>query len=277
MKKSIYILSILFLFILQSCVEDEEMSSSVSLDITSEASIETSFEEIDIITEAGMTDLGNAGREQRDPILECAEVTKDTVSQTIVIDYGDGCEGPNGRIRSGKILISYSDRRYVPGATRVVTFDGFSVDSVAIEGTRTVTNVSESTVDNPSFRIVTVDGKLTFTDGTFITRNADHTRTWYREELRMDDYAIVIGTASGVNRDGLNYSAVITNALVFKRACRAMGILIPVEGLKTFTLGDQISVIDYGDGSCDSEVTITRNGETSTQTLTPRGRRSRRG
>lgn len=279
--KKLSILFTLSVVILVSCTDDSEdvtSSGATSLDLTTEASIESSYEDVDVISEAGMAELSNSGRVMRDPLLECATVEKDTANNVITIDYGEGCEGPNGHVRSGKIIIEYSERRFVPGAFRTVTLENFHVDSIAVEGTRTITNTAESLDENPQFEVVLSGGRLTFPDGTFATREATHIRTWFRANNPLQDSASLTGEARGVLRDGTTYSIVIIEDLVFERTCRTNGVVVPVAGVKQITYGDdQVITIDYGDGTCDNLAEVTQDGETQIVNISPRGRRFRRG
>lgn len=276
MKKLLFITAIAFATFLTSCSKDEEAVSDLvgELDIDSEATFEANYEDIDLIVEAGMETLDDAARVNSDAVLDCATITHDKENKTVTIDYGEGCEGPGGRIRAGIIRISYSDHRLVPGAFRTTTFDGFSVDGVLVEGTRSVENVSESLDSDPSFSISLVGGKLTFEDETTATRDAQRTRTWMRASNPLNDEATVEGSASGTRRDGVSYSVETLSPIVYKRACWSSRVFIPVSGIKQYTSGDNVAVVNYGDGTCDNEVTITINGgEPITKVITPKGRR----
>ncbi len=277
-------------FAFTACQEDatteeqvlNEVYTTIGLD--SETSVESTLDDIDVIVDAGMdhepaADGGRKKRphhDRRDQILDCATVTKDTVAQTITIDYGDGCTGPNGVTRKGKILVTYSGRHFELGSYRIVTFEDFFVDSLQIEGTRTVTNISESDTTEVIFETSLVGGKVTFGDGTFATREAEHVRTWYRGANPEEDLATLTGSATGTNRDGVDYISEIISELVFKRECREERVVIPVSGVMEMTSGENVATVDFGDGTCDNEVTVTINGETTTKTIEPKGRIKRR-
>lgn len=277
MKKLLFITAVAFATFLTSCNDDNDVAGNdlvESLDIESEATVELNYEDIDLVVEAGMETLESAGRITRDEVLDCATVTHDEEAKTVTIDYGDGCEGPGGRIRAGIIQITYSDHRLIPGAFRTTTFDGFSLDGVLVEGTRTVENISESLDDDPTFSITLTGGKMTFEDETSSTREAQRTRVWFRASNPLNDEASVEGGANGTRRDGANYSVEILERLIYKRACWSSRVFIPVSGIKQYTSGENIAIVDYGDGTCDNEVTITINdGEPTTKTITPKGRR----
>ncbi len=263
MKNLLFLMSLLMLIGFSACNDDEGSIQETEVDVDSEASIESTFEDVDNIAEAGMDDNTSGRTEgERDALLGCAEVTRDDETNTITIDFGDGCTGPNGRVRTGRIIIVHDGRRFQPGAFRTITFDNFTVDTIKVEGTRTVKNISDSTSASPVFEISLTGGKLTFPDGTTATREATWTRTWERALNPLEDITRVDGSASGTNREGVEYSVDITQELVYDRGCRLSGIFIPVSGVKVFTAGENVVTIDYGDGNCDNLVTVTRNGET---------------
>ena len=268
------------LFYMASCgnVDDAMDATAVGFDdvtVDTEASMDVAFEDVDNSVEAGINyEATEGGKFFHDPLLECAVVTHDRDSNTVTIDYGDGCEGPGGRIRSGKILISYTDRRYVPGASRTVTFEDFYIDSVKIEGTRKITNTTTDSTSAPQFRVEVIDGKLSWPDGTFATRNSNHTRTWTRAENPAQDESRVEGSAEGLTRKGEEYTSVVTDPLVFKRRCLAQRYFFPVSGVVETTSGENTMIIDFGDGECDNEATVTINGVTETITLDVKARKS---
>jgi len=90
----------------------------------------------------------------------------------------------------------------------------------------------------------------------------------------MDEIHILEGSiANGINREGLTYSSTVLADLIYKRACRGSNkARIPVQGIKEVVIGERTYLIDFGDGECDSIVTITTNGETREVDLSNRGR-----
>lgn len=276
MKKLSFIPVILAVFLLGSCSDEPDATSALlqDLDADSEAALESNIEDVDQITEAGLATLEEAGKIARDIILDCATVEKDTVNKIVTVDYGDGCEGPGGRIRKGKLIINYNEHRLIPGAFRIVTFEDFFIDDTQVEGVRSVENISVDLDDNPTFESTLEDGKLTFEDGTIATRDASHIITWFRENNPLNDERTVEGGANGTRRNGVVYDVEILERLVWKRACTLEGVFIPIGGVKQVTWGANVAIIDYGDGeTCDNEVTVTINdGEPEVRTINPRRR-----
>lgn len=248
---------------LQSQIDENDVESA-----TTEEQLETSFEDLDLISvEANdQTEDGNMGgrehMDENDMLTRCATITHDKEAKTITIDFGDGCEGPDGKIRSGIIFITYTQRMFVPGAVLTMTLENYTVNGLAIEGMKTITNVSESLMDNVSFNKLVEGGKITWPDGTFATREVDKTFTWYRENNPFLDEVHVEGEASGTNRRGVVYNVSIVSTVIWKISCRVRGICLPVQGLKLIEReGHPDVLVDFGDGECDTTVTLTKNGE----------------
>ena len=236
------------------------------------------FEEVDDITSNMMaiSEGGQGGRidgNGHDDRCACAEVTHDKENQIITIDFGDGCEGPNGIVRSGKIIIQYDGRRFLPGSSWVTTFEEFYVNDRHIEGVRTVTNISEDITSAPTFHIVLEGGKVTWPDETFATRETDKVRVWIRADNPLLDEVHILAESitAGINREELRYSTFVKEDLVFKRACRGTKRgRIPVAGVKEVIIGEREYTVDFGDGECDTIVTITSGDQTETIDLSDR-------
>lgn len=284
MKRVRIIAALLIAFSFVACNEEDLNEQTIDTqvteaDISSEQSADATFEEVDDIVEEGILVAPAGGRIEmgRGESLSCAEVSHDEENKTIEIVFDGSCEDPGGHVKSGKIIITYNDRKYVPGAFRKVTFEDFFFDSVQVEGTRTITNVSESTESAPKFNITLEGGKISFPDGTFISREADHTRTWFRAESPVGDVITLIGNANGVKRDGVAYTSEITTELVFKTVCISSGTArIPTSGVKELSWNDNLLVVDFGDGTCDNLADFTLNGTSVEKEINPRGHRRRR-
>ena len=277
-QKTVLGLGITALIFSVSCTSEIEPSTAID-DTSVEADIlaDADFEEVDDIT-SGMMFIAEGGIGGRitnieDKRCHCAIVTHDHENQVITIDFGEGCTGPNGVTRSGKIIINYDGHRFVPGSYWIVTFEEFYINERHIEGVRTVTNISESLFTDPTFHVTLEGGKVTWPDETFATREVDKVRVWLRAvNPLLDEYHILAeSTAKGTTRKEINYSSLVLEDLVYKRACRGPKLgRIPVSGVKEVVFGDRIFIIDFGDGECDTIVTVTTNGETKTIDLSDR-------
>ena len=262
------ILAVLFAF--AACTDtDNAMENNTftedDLEFASlEADVEATFEEVEEIQAGVMEAL--AENNFRDPVRmdhpiflwACADVTLDTAAQVVMVDFGEGCEGPDGRVRKGKIQIEYSARRWSPGAYRIITLMDYFVDDKKIEGTRTLRNISADREDYLRFNVTLEGGKCIWPDGTEATREKDITRVWMRGNNPLQDEYEITGFVSGVTREGDEYGVEITETLVHKRACRLQRVFIPVSGTKVVTRPNKPDMtLDYGDGECDNLIEVT--------------------
>ena len=271
---------------MSACSDDGDLvSEDLSIDeVASEAVLDFSGDDIDNIVLNNMSDLltsgvtGEAnGGKRFNPYSgrdDCATVTKDLEAQTIVIGFGLGCKNSDGIIRSGQILISYTDRRNEPGAVITTTFNNFFINGNQIEGVRTLSNISEGIANQKAFQVSVVGGQITFEDGTTKTFESTRTRTHVMDEASEELTVTVTGSRSGTNREGEAFSMTIIQDLIYLSSCRQEGVKVPVSGIREFVKNSETTTIDYGLGTCDNEVTITRpDGTVETKTIENRKRR----
>jgi hypothetical protein len=186
----------------------------------------------------------------------------------VVIDFGAGCTGRDGRVRKGKIIIVYSGPLFIPGNSTTTTFDGYAVNGISVEGTHKVTN--KSTQNIKSFNVQVIGAKLTKPNGNFTQWNSDKTIS-QTEGLGtpffpLDDVFTVSGAANGsVKREDkfFQWSTIITEPLVKKFVCRWI-----VKGTVVMRKSNTaVAELNYGSGSCDNKATLTVNGQVREITL----------
>lgn len=180
---------------------------------------------------------------------------------TFVIDYGDGSTcSDSTRLRKGKITndFTFTISRKSGGiktySSQSLTFAGFQKDSTIIDGTVVTTGAAGlSTI------VEAQDVKITFADGTTATWDGTLTYTYDKGKggKWKDNTIHVTGSWTGTNREGVAYTADITDALVFSYACDKRHKFRPVSGKIEIKVGDVTSTVDYGDGTCDKKYTIT--------------------
>lgn len=260
MRKLGLMSAMLGIVILSSC---EQESAGIAVDFDSELTAESLMEDVDDIADAAFAASIN-GRVEDDnsEYVSCAIISRDSLTSTITVDFGDGCEGPGGKIRTGKIIMTVSGSRFETGSFKSVSFEDFSIDDTFVQGTRTITNVSNDTDDFLTYSIVMSNGLLIFPDGTSLTRESEIIREWHRGTSPVDDYTAIRGNAGGINRDGLTYGSLITEELIFRKSC-GRSSFIPVSGVKESFVGEEEMEIAYGDGACDNLAIVSRDGESS--------------
>jgi hypothetical protein len=270
------VLAIVFMGTICSCTDENgiDIDSNIALDgLSDEVELATSFEEVDDLTLAGAShDFSTGGRHERDGRFECAEISKEETGDGVIItiDFGEGCEGPNGRVRAGIIKITKIGDHLELGSVMSTELIGFTVDDLAMQGTRTITNVSDGIGSNPVFEVVLEGGEVTWPDGTSATREALKTRTLFIANDSLGNEIQVEGTSRGVNRAGESVEVLILEPLVFLRTCRGGKKFVPVSGVKQITKAAEVIVIDFGAGTCDNLATKTVDGVATEIEISPR-------
>lgn len=187
--------------------------------------------------------------------------------KTVVIDFGNGCTGRDGRVRKGKITTVYTGRMAVAGSKATTTFDNHFVDSFKVEGTHSIENVSTS--NNRSFNVKLLNGKLSTPGGNYILHNKN--KTWIQTDGNgtpqnpVDDVFSITGATDGTVGRGsftLTWSTNILQPVIRKFTCRW-----PVQGQKEVKRNNRTAVFDFGNGSCDNKATFTINGTVHNITL----------
>lgn len=181
--------------------------------------------------------------------------------KVITIDFGEeGCTVVINDVevtRKGIIQITVTGRYFEEGSTRTVTLIDYYVNDMKIEGTRTVTNLGRDEDGSWLFSIELVDGEVIVNDTISLTRNSLRYRNCYfgNRYDRADDEFLITGEINGVNARGENYSRQIIDPL-HKTSC-----MFFVSGSIETIVGDNDPIfVDYGDGECDNEATVSRNG-----------------
>lgn len=199
---------------------------------------------------------------------ECPTVTfaqeKGTYPNTVTIDFGDGCEDKNGRIRTGRIIVEVSDYWKNEGAVREVRMEDMYVDGMAIEGTRKHTNLGQNEEGLYQFSVEIDKSKVSTEEDRSVSMSVDHLAVMlegYDTDEREDDVFSVTGTSSGVNHRGHAFSAEVIEPLIRKKSCKWF-----VEGVEQITIeGKDIITMDFGDGECDEFAEI--DGPKGTKTI----------
>ena len=201
---------------------------------------------------------------------DCASVVVDEERKTKTITFLEDCEGKRGQTRSGTMIVSYSETQGEAGSYRQVTYDDFYLNGVKIEGTRRTEIISIDDNGSKTTRTTVTDGKMIYEDGTFKTKSAEMTR-YTHVENDQKQYSTLTGSKSGVSTEGINFSVEITTPIKFIYDCFGEGQRkkgkVPVEGIKVTEDGGQIITTDFGDGTCDTLVEISKDGEVETVDL----------
>lgn len=228
--------------------------------------------------EVGISGTGVFGR-----VTACPDITivrlnpPQAFPVKIILDFGNpGCVGRDGHLRRGKIITEYTNRLIVPGAMATTTFDGFYFDSTKVEGTHKITNTGSNTT-TPISRQFTVDviaGKLTKPNGNYIEWNSHKVITQIEglgTNIPLDDIFRIEGSSNGKVKRGdllVRWESTITEPLIKRFNCRwIVKGRIRIVRANTATTGPWVAILDFGQGICDNQATVTINGTTHQITL----------
>jgi hypothetical protein len=199
----------------------------------------------------------------------CATVTKDTISipHAVTIDFGlTNCLCSDNRNRRGKIIITYTGSYVDSGSVRTITFNNYHVNDNKILGTKTVTNMGHN-ANGKIYHSVIVNGLIIKAiTGDSITWNSARTRTWIlgdNTSTKTDDEFQITGSGSGQKANGNTYTMLITQPLIKARACD----WIKAGEIQVTPSTGNIKTVNYGNGNCDDQATVTINGNTYNITL----------
>jgi len=279
MKTRFFLISLLSVVMLltYSCRDRRTDNKALVSNAQDEAEANTFFDDIFNEMDKTLSELESNNYEPNNP-----KSINDQGTRVITVTQGQGSSqypnfprlitieytnwtSPSGKVKNGIVRIHITAPHRVVGSIKTITFENFFIDSHQIEGTKTVENIGER-----SFTITVSDGKITFPDSTTYTRNASRTRVWqegYETPFNIsDDEFDITGSATGVNRQGKAYTHTIGIPLRIRIGCPWI-----VSGTLTLEVGDATGLLDYGNGECDNQATLTINDNTYTITL--RGKR----
>jgi len=251
-----------------SCQKSEVVTEDLNSVVNHEVVAENLLLELDIMAEEAIdmqfSFLKSAGGRGTYLGDNCPVVTYERSSnpKVMTIDFGTGCTGRDGKVRSGKIIVKSSSFENM-SASREKSFENFTVENRKVEGVITKT----LTLDRKNFsRVAKIseDITITFADGAVVQRKGTLTRELQYGVITdlSDDKLLTWGEVKTTRAIGVVVTKLISeeNPLVFLKSCRQI-----VSGKVSFTGGEGREwSIDYGQGECDGEASLTRDGTTST-------------
>lgn len=253
---------------------DTQNDAQTSVDSKSSVVVASTTQEVISVTSDAMNSNGssNGGRSASgrtsgsscdpDVTIDYSVNTNDKDSVVhqgaITIDYGDGSSCSGSTVRKGKMVDDFKavgiwkDRELNFTTDETITLNGYYLDSAQVDGVI----VSSSKSGESTSSVEAKNAKITYADGTTLSWSGTYTYT------SGDDSTEMTGTWTGTNRKGEAFTAKVTQSVVYKYNCKRNDNWIPVSGKIEEKTGDKVSIIDYGDGTCDNVYTITADGKT---------------
>ncbi len=191
-----------------------------------------------------------------DYLPECVTITT-VVTDTSVektIDFGSGCELPNGNTLSGIIFLSYEKDMEMASKTLSIFLTDFTFNGVAVAGTATLARQRSNEQGNPQSDAI-AEFSATWPEGGTATFSGNRTREWvegYGSGFWADNVFLITGQGTFTNRLGNVYRKEVKVALRRELACRFL-----VSGVLAFSRNEATASLDFGDGRCDAKGLLT--------------------
>ena len=279
-----YLAAIMFAataFMFTSCdnvaLNSDSNVTALDVELTEDdAMAEDIYNSLDAMVDLELAQLDESGY---DPVslksadcegFDCKTVTVDkpdstNFPKTITIDYGEGCSivvKGDTITRSGIIQIYITDRWFVEGAERTVTFIDFFINEVQVSGSISVTNLGLNDDGNMVFEVIVDDGEISYSDTLVYTRKSHRFRTMIRHRYHpLQDSILVTGDCEGTNGDGMRYQHQIGDPLVMIRCENNNYQWTLVEGTIEMEREGKMAQLNFGNGTCDREATLNKDGE----------------
>ena len=187
---------------------------------------------------------------------ECVTVSVVLTDTTkdVTIDFGEGCEMPNGNLLSGIIYLSYAKDLDAASNTIVLNLENFTFNGVSVEGSSNIVRVRSNENGNPQ-GTANANFTATWPDGATASFTGTRTREWiegFGTGFWGDNVFLITGKRTYVSRAGNEFIKEVTTPLRREMSCRFI-----VSGVLEITrLGNTVS-LDFGDGTCDAKGTLT--------------------
>jgi hypothetical protein len=183
--------------------------------------------------------------------------------KSLVFDYGAGCTDVLGIERAGKFTIALQ-KLWEPGATSSITYANYKENSVLTDGTFSFTNTSTPlgfgfTLSATNLKRVETTGAQSTLQSSLSFRQTQGAVTFLNWN---DDVYQITGTTQYTLPDNSSGSLTITAPLSKANNCAWIS-----QGTGTVVLNGETFSIDYGNGTCDNQATVTIDGESFTITL----------
>ncbi len=203
---------------------------------------------------------------------DCAIIEEEIVDEisTTTITFEDECLDKNGDIVSGTITITKPTLE--TDKSRSIVFVDFSINGYVVNGTKSKVHTTENENGNPQsdgtvdLSILTDEGTITKTG----TRQVEIT-SGGDTDTHEDDEKTYTGSYTFTDAEGNSTEVVITTALV-----KPAGCMYKSSGIKEYTESDEVSILNYGDGTCDDIAELTAPDGTTTEVELKRSRKGYR-
>jgi hypothetical protein len=258
--KSILILFGVLTVFFYSCDKDDPVTEN-NQSVADFVFFTSEINDIVYLTEDALKDFDSRMRISAN---DCKTIVHYTDLKQIVIDFGNNsCVLEDGRARSGKIVIDYTDKYRTANSRISITLDNYFTGTTKLRGKINIKNSGndkyEISVDNLRFPIAEEDSAKI--SGSF-------TKTWVLGQSTNtldDDQYKMEGSVTGIDRKEQDFTANIVSPLMINYPCFEDGYTFPIEGIvNIYTENFADREVDYGQTDCDKNIILTIDGDSET-------------
>lgn len=257
------------LFLFTSCSKDEPVEAPVDdtgVELNAEdskqaAQAEETADRVFDIVESAYVEIEEETR-ANSFFSDCVTITISSENGVtfVTLDFGLGCELPNGNILEGKIHITYGPPQNGT-VTITYTLEDFVFNDKEVAGGATVYRQRHNPAGNPE-SIVNKNLLVTFPVGLIVSVDAVKSFEWIEgvgSGTWMDNVYLVTGNRTIETNNGFSHYGLIVEPLRREATCPFF-----VSGTVEITRNGHMGVLDFGDGTCDNMATLTVNGQVIT-------------
>ncbi len=188
---------------------------------------------------------------------DCVTITTVVTSTTKekTIDFGAGCELPNGNILGGIIRMRYEKDMDLAQKTLQLELEDFTFNEVAVAGGARILRERSNENGNPQ-SYAQAEFSATWPDGSTASFTGERTREWiegFGSGFWGDNVFLITGSSTFTGPAGNSFGKVIVSPLRREMACRFI-----VSGVLELTRNGNTASLDFGDGSCDAMGMLTK-------------------
>jgi hypothetical protein len=248
--------------LLYSC-KDEDVVNPNDLESTQAShdhlTAENIFNEVDYIVKEG---LQNNGQNKSCPSYNLINNNPSDID-TLVINFGNDNECIHyGKIRSGKIVVTYTGSYIDSGSVITSNFDNYYINYNLIQGEIILVNQGLNNVGNICFTVDINNASIVNYDGSSIDWQSNRMRQWVNGkntyDLSDDKYKIT-GKASGNGLNGRDFAISIVDTLHADLSCFP-SCIITSGTAKVMPISYDNRTINYGDYLCNCDINVIING-----------------
>ncbi|PRX57938.1 hypothetical protein [Flagellimonas meridianipacifica] len=267
---------VLSFFVLASCTNEEEdpiveasndeLITVAELQVSDETEmiseeVSTIAEDVYAADEISLTAKSDYASDYLPDCVTITTVVTDTTREK-TIDFGEGCELPNGNMLSGIINLSYAKDMEAASKSIALTLENFTFNGVAVEGSADILRVRSNENGNPQ-GTVNASFEATWPNGDTASFTGTRTREWiegFGTGFWGDNVFLITGKRTYIGRLGNVYMKEVIVPLRRELACRFI-----VSGILEISRNDNTASLDFGDGNCDAKGTLTQPDGTETE------------